>query len=109
MIRLKKSVYFRRCPVKFLLRILSLVAAFSVVFTSSPTTPVAPATPGAVTDSTSVASSVSGVTPWAEEISDNGAVAGIVTVPPVIRVANSAYSLTNQAITATDRSTIQTH
>lgn len=94
---------------KFLLRILSLVAAFSVVFTSSPTTPVAPATPGAVTDSTTVASSVSGVTPWAEEISDNGAVAGIVTVPPVIRVANSAYSLTNQAITATDRSTIQTH
>lgn len=91
---------------KFLLRILSLVAAFSVVFTSSP---AAPATPVAAKGLSAVPSSVSGVTPWAEEISDNGAVAGIVTVPPVIRVANSGYSLTNQAITASDRTTIQTH
>ena len=43
-----------------------------------------------------------------EEISNNGAFAAVVSVPPVIRVANADYGLDNQALTASDCSTIQT-
>ncbi|MGI6248007.1 MAG: hypothetical protein ACOYJX_01180 [Acutalibacteraceae bacterium] len=50
----------------------------------------------------------SGVTPWTEEISHNGDKAAVIVVPPVIRVANSSYSLSNNALNATDCSTIQT-
>ncbi|HZK39437.1 MAG TPA: hypothetical protein VFD23_04720 [Clostridia bacterium] len=46
--------------------------------------------------------------PWAEEISNNGAFAAVVSVPPVIRVANVNYGLDNQALTPADSSTIQT-
>jgi hypothetical protein len=45
---------------------------------------------------------------WAEEISHNSASEGTVSVPPIIRVANAAYGLDNQQITASDCSTIQT-
>lgn len=46
--------------------------------------------------------------PWAEEISNNGAYAAVISVPPVIRVANAGYGLDNQGLTASDSSTIQT-
>lgn len=46
--------------------------------------------------------------PWAEEISNNGAFAAVISVPPVIRVANAGYGLDNQAIAAADCTSIQT-
>ncbi|HOO25428.1 MAG TPA: FIVAR domain-containing protein, partial [Clostridiales bacterium] len=49
-----------------------------------------------------------GPTPWQDEISKNSAKAAQVIVPPVIRVANAGYSLDNQALTASDCTTIQT-
>ncbi len=45
---------------------------------------------------------------WMEEISHNSAYAGIISVPPVIRVANSGYGLDDQSLSASDCSTIQT-
>ncbi|NLP48566.1 MAG: hypothetical protein GX345_06445 [Clostridiales bacterium] len=67
---------------------------------------VAPNNPAA--DSTLGAKANAGLTPWQDEISKNSAKAAQVTVPPLIRVANADYSLDNQALTASDCTTIQT-
>lgn len=91
----------------FFLRIFSFF--LSLIFTVSGAGllgKVAPNNPMA--DSALSAKTNAGPTPWKDEISKNSAKAALVTVPPVIRVANADYSLDNQALTASDCTTIQT-
>lgn len=100
--------------VKLLSMLISLILSFSLV----PLVPLIPQTlsqPASVYVKPENSKIVTGASsqgnmavPFAEEISNNGAFAGVISVPPVIRVANDNYGLDNQALTAADSSTIQT-
>jgi hypothetical protein len=96
--------------IKLLSAITALLIPLSGLLSAKPVLPTGMPTDTVLTEKTAVsASSQSGITtPLPEEISNNGAFAAVISVPPVIRVANAGYGLENQALTPADCSTIQT-
>lgn len=97
---------------KILLKLISILVSLTLTFAAVPQPALQSLSVFNEPESDKVLTGASSqgemVTPQADEISNNGAFAAVVSVPPVIRVANAGYGLTNQALTPTDSSTIQT-
>ncbi len=97
---------------KILLKLMSLLVSLVLSFTIIPHTGLQPAFVYEKPESDKILTraSIQGsmASPVAQEISNNGAFAAVITVPPVIRVANAGYGLNNQSLTSADSSTIQT-
>ncbi len=102
MIILCKCVFREAKTLKYIRKILSAAIALTLAVS------LLPAQPAVSAQSKQQTGAASASDPWPEEISNNAAYAGIVSVPPVIRVANAGYGLDNQAITSTDCTAIQT-